>query len=115
MTTLGDIRKYRIKLDDVNFINSNNDGIAIFDLTGTFIIAYILDYFFNISRIFNGYTKNPKLTYYLILIPLGVLVHLLTLKKDTFFNSKLFSSDINIYKLIFVVLIVMILNQFNII
>lgn len=115
MTTLSDIRKYRIKLDDVNLINSNNDGIAIFDLTGTFIIAYILDYFFNISRIFNGYTKNPTLIYYLILIPLGVLVHLLTLKKDTFFNSKLFSSDINIYKLIFVVLIVMILNQFNII
>jgi hypothetical protein len=115
MTTLSDIRKYRIKLDDVNLINSNNVGIAIFDLTGTFIIAYILDYFFNISRIFNGYTKNPKLTYYLILIPLGVLIHLLTLKKDTFFNSKLFSSDINIYKLIFVVLIVMIVNQFNII
>jgi hypothetical protein len=107
------IRKYRIKLDTQSLFNSNNDGIAIFDLSGTFIIAYLLDYFFNISKIFNGYTKNPRLTYYLVLIPLGVIIHLLTLKKETFLNSKLFSSDLNVYKLIFAILIVLILYQFN--
>jgi hypothetical protein len=73
----------------------------------------LLDYFFNISKIFNGYTKNPRLTYYLVLIPLGVIIHLLTLKKETFLNSKLFSSDLNVYKLIFAILIVLILYQFN--
>jgi hypothetical protein len=111
---ISNIRKYRIKLQDsTSLFNSNNDGIAIFDLSGTFIIGYILDYFFNISRIFNGYTKNPKLTYYLVLIPLGVIVHILTLKKETFLNSKLFSSDLNVYKLIFAILILLILYQFN--
>ena len=110
---ISNIRKHRIRLDSASLFNSNNDGIAIFDLTGTFIIAYLLDYFFNISRAFNGCTINPKLTYYLVLIPLGVIVHLLTLKKDTFLNSKLFSSDINVYKLIFAILILTIFYQFN--
>lgn len=110
---ISNMRKYRIKLDSMSLFNSNNDGVAIFDLTGTFIIAYLLDHFFNISRVFNGYTKNPKLTYYLVLIPLGVIIHLLTLKKDTFLNSKLFSSDLNVYKIIFAILILSILYQFN--
>jgi hypothetical protein len=110
---ISNMRKYRIKLDSMSLFNSNNDGIAIFDLTGTFIIAYLLDYFFNISRVFNGYTRNPKLTYYLVLIPLGVIIHLLILKKDTFLNSKLFSSDINIYKIIFAILIILIMYQFK--
>ena len=55
---ISNIRKYRIKLDSPTLFNNNNDGIALFDLIGTFIIAYILDYFFNISRLLSKYTKN---------------------------------------------------------
>lgn len=112
---ISNIRKYRIKLDDPKLFNNNNDGIALFDLTGTFVIAFILDYFFNISQWLSGYTKNAKLTYYLILIPLGVVVHLATLKKETFLNSQLFSKRINVYKIIFFIMILSILYQFKMI
>lgn len=103
------LRKYRIKLENNNgqLFNSNNDGIAIFDLAGTFIIAYALDYYFNVWKFLGAYFKNPRMVYYLLLIPFGVVIHKLFVKNETFLNSKLFSKELNIYKiLLFVMLMV---------
>jgi len=100
--TITQLRKYRIKLDNNNYqlFNSNNDGIALFDLLGTFIIAYALDYYFQIWKILKGFFINPRVAYYLLLIPLGIVVHKLFVKDETFLNSKLFSNEMNIYKLL---------------
>jgi hypothetical protein len=79
----------------------------MFDLAGTFIIAYALDYYFNVWKFLGAYFKNPRMVYYLLLIPFGVVIHKLFVKNETFLNSKLFSKELNIYKiLLFVMLMV---------
>lgn len=73
------------------------DGIALFDLIGTFFIAFMIDLIFNF--------KN-KLTYYFMLLPLGILVHLLVNQK-TFLNSKLFTKEFNKYHIFSIIYIIM--------
>jgi hypothetical protein len=91
------LRKYRITLEPPSF-NSNNQGIALFDLISTFIIAYILEPYL-LPRI-----KISRMAYYLMLIPLGIVTHLFT-KQDTFLNKQLFNETINIYKIIVIVIL----------
>jgi hypothetical protein len=105
--TIDELRKYRIQLeynptDIFSIFNNTGKGIALFDLTITFIVAYLLDLlawdyihkFLGISRI----------TYYLGLIPLGVIVHLI-FQQETFLNTQLFRKEMNIYQLLFIVLV----------
>lgn len=100
--TISTLRKYRIQLHTQQFgyFNDQGVGIALFDLLATFIVAYILE------GIVLQYIRLPRITYYLLLIPLGVLVHIIT-DQQTFLNSQLFSSptqQINIYQLAFIML-----------
>ena len=93
------LRQYRINLDSTDeFLNNQGKGIALFDLTGTFIIAYLLEPFIT------SFLKINSDTYYLSLIPLGILIHYV-IKQDTFLNKQLLNNEINIYKIILVVLL----------
>ena len=95
-----DLRKYRIQLDPYKpgfIFNQNGIGIALFDLISSFIGAYILDKLFNLSKFF----KSEK-TYYLLVIPAGVLAHLL-FKQKTYLNEQLFN-----YNMIYVFLMIFI-------
>ncbi len=93
------LRQYRIKLDSTNeFLNSQGKGISLFDLIGTFIIAYLLEPYLT------SFLKIKRDTFYLSLIPLGILTHVL-FKQNTFLNGKLMNNEINIYKIILVVLL----------
>lgn len=94
---INSLRKHRIKLQPPGF-NSDSDGIALFDLTATFVIAYFLESYIR------PILKITKLAYYLLLIPLGVIVHLLS-NQDTFLNKQLFNNTINIYKIILVIIL----------
>lgn len=94
---INNLRKYRIKLQPPGF-NSDNDGIALFDLTATFVIAYFLESYIR------PLLKITRQAYYLLLLPLGVVVHLLT-KQDTFLNKQLFDKSINVYKIMMVVIL----------
>lgn len=96
-TTIQDLRKYRL------------GGIALFDLISSFIAAYILDISFNLSYIlFGRLTKNYKLIYYLSIIPIGIIAHVVFAQK-TFLNKQLFSPEMNIYKIIIMILIIFII------
>lgn len=93
------IRQYRIKLDSIDgFLNSQGKGIALFDLIGTFVIAYLLEPYIT------SFLKIKSDTYYLSLIPLGILIHHFV-KQDTYLNSRLLNNQINIYKIVFVVML----------
>jgi len=101
------LRKYRIK------INNNSDGIALFDLISSFIGAFILDYYFNISNLlFGNIVKNKnhvKIVYYLSIIPIGIIFHIL-FKQSTFLNNQLLNdSNFNIYKIIVLMIICIII------
>lgn len=96
--TLEELRSHRIM------------GIAIFDLASTFIAAYLLDHFFKLSA-YVPCKKNQKLVYYSSLIPLGVLVHVL-FGKQTFLNSQLFNTDLNIYKVVVLLLCFTVYSNF---
>jgi hypothetical protein len=95
-----EIRKYRI------------DGIALFDLFTAFFGTFLLDYFFNISNLFNKYSSSPKIVLYLLVIPFGILVHL-TISQSTFLNTQLFNNDINIYKILLIINIILIIQNLN--
>jgi len=96
---ISNIRQYRIKLDSTDeFLNNQGKGISLFDLIGTFIVAYILESYVTL------FLKINKDTYYLSLIPLGILTHYFT-KQDTFLNGRLLNNEINIYKILLVVLL----------
>ena len=87
------LRKYRL------------GGIALFDLIASFIAAYILDYYFNLSSLlFGRFTKKDKIIYYLSIIPIGVITHIL-FSQETFLNKQLFSPELNIYKFFMLILI----------
>jgi hypothetical protein len=110
-TSISELRKYRITLDSP-FFNSDNNGIALFDLTTSFLGAFFLDYFFNISSYLSNYTPHYKIVYYLLVIPFGILVHILFNKK-TFLNSKLMSSDFNMYKVLVLLIVIITVVTFN--
>lgn len=96
MNTIENLRKHRL------------GGIALFDLISSFIAAYILDYLFNVSYLlFGKITKNYKIIYYLSVIPFGIIAHIIFSQK-TFLNTQLFSPNLNIYKIILLLLLGMI-------
>jgi hypothetical protein len=81
----------RIKLD------SSTPGIACFDLFGAFIGSYLIKGFIA--------PKFDNQLYYLLVIPIGILVHLL-IGQSTFLNRKLFiDADFNIYKIIIAMIV----------
>lgn len=95
------IRRYRIKLDGLSsgeFLNSESKGISLFDLIGTFIIAYVVEPYIT------TFLKINRNTYYLSLIPLGILIHYVT-NQNTFLNIHLENNDINIYKVILIIIL----------
>lgn len=91
------LRQHRIILKPP-FYNSKGNGIALFDLSLTFIIAYVIEPYIR------PLLKLSKLRYYLLLLPLGVVIHLLT-KQETFLNKQLLNNSINIYKIIMLVIL----------
>jgi len=90
------IRKFRILFDPISF-NSRGEGIALFDLILTFVVAYLIEPYI-LSKI-----KISKLAYYLSLIPLGIIIHLFTTSESTFLNGKLFNNEFNIYKILIII------------
>lgn len=93
------IRKFRLDLEDYPFLNSNSQGIALFDLLGTFMIAYIFE------KSLLNYLNISRKIYYTSLIPIGVIVHIL-FNQQTFLNTKLLSNNLNIYKILFLGLVI---------
>ena len=102
---LKELRSYRIQFEQP-FYNSNNLGISLFDLFMTFFIAYLIEPYVRV------YTNLNKQAYYLILLPLGVVSHILT-NQHTFLNNKLFDSSINIYKVIMTVIILKLIMELS--
>lgn len=100
-TTITQLRNYRIKFESPYF-NDKRDGVAIFDLVGTFLAAYVIEMI--LYKVFDVQV-NRKI-YYTMLIPLGIIVHKL-LHIDTFLNNQLFSPYFNIYKAIIIVNLVL--------
>lgn len=90
------LRKHRLVLEPP-FYNSSGYGMALFDLSLTFIIAYLLEPYIR------DYLKITKLAYYLLLLPVGVIIHLI-FKQETFLNQQLFNNSINIYKILMIVI-----------
>ena len=116
---ISELRKYRINFEN-NYINANSDGIALFDTLITFLVAYILDYYFKLSNKLPG--KNKVQTYYLLIIPFGIIVHHIFahLQQNTWFpteftylNKKIFSMELNIYKLLLFILLYISLYNIN--
>lgn len=114
MESIKELRKYRVQLEEPYF-NKDSLGIALFDFIATFIAAYILDNYFKLSSKLPG--KNTLQTYYLLVIPFGIIIHHLTAHLQqmvlipteiTFLNKKIFSTELNIYKLIVLVMLYMI-------
>lgn len=97
------LRKHRILLEPP-FLNSIGNGIALFDLSLTFIIAYLCEQYM-LPRL-----KISKLAYYLSLLPLGVIIHII-FKKDTFLNKQLFNNSLNIYKILMIIIVFMLYNE----
>lgn len=88
--TLTKLRLYRVNFNG----DGDGNGIALFDLIGTFFIAYLLNKYLDV---------NNKTLYYLSVLPIAVLAHLLV-GKSTFLNQHLFSKEFNTYKLLFIVI-----------
>lgn len=98
------MRDYRMQLESPYF-NSESKGIALFDLVGTFVIAWILEETLHVTRVL----KITKTLYYSSLVMLGVIVHIL-IGQPTFLNNKIFSIDFNIYKVMFVISLIFLLQ-----
>lgn len=91
MSFVDNLRKYRFVFENPAF-NDRGNGIAIFDVVATFLVAYILKPFVN-----KFFTISDSV-YYLLLIPFSVLFHK-ALKIDTFLNRQIFNSQtFNVYK-----------------
>lgn len=94
------LRKYRLKLESYqDFFNSNNDGIALFDLIGTYLVAILL-YFTVLSK-----TKIKKNSYFLSIVPIFIIIHLIT-GQQTYLNTQLFNSNFNIYKILISIIVI---------
>lgn len=85
--SIEEFRRYRISF------SKDGEGIALFDLIFTFIIAYIAYPFIN------KYIKTSKDKYYMSLIPIGIVTHLIFNQK-TFLNTQLSKKEINIYNVL---------------
>lgn len=98
MISVQELRKYRFQLpsheNQEGLINNTGEGIAFFDFLLTFVAAYLLEPY--LLPFLKQYNFSRK-AYYLMLIPLGVIVHILT-KQDTFLNKRLFNKEVNLYK-----------------
>jgi len=77
------------------------EGVALFDLTLTFFIAWIFQNLFVKKLKWFGCPRS----YYCAIIPIAVLVHVL-MGQPTAFNKGLFSDKINWQKIIFAVLLI---------
>ena len=96
MGVVEDLREYRLKF------NKKEEGIAIFDLVLSFLGAYILDRYTNISNSIPVKNKNQKkFIYYNLVIPTGIVFHYL-FNVDSFLSEQLFNSNINIYKVLMI-------------
>ena len=102
-TGIQTLRKYRLQFEQP-FFNTESQGIAIFDLSMTFIIAYLLEPYIRF------YLKISRIAYYLMLIPLGVISHIFT-KQETFLNKQLFSHSINVYQIIMAIIIYQLIKE----
>lgn len=116
---LSELRRYRIDLENSPYYNDQNRGIALFDLTVSFIGAYLLDIWFNLSQKIPLCNKNKRLVYYLLVIPFGIIVHHIIAhlrsrklfpEEITFLNRKIMSLQPNIYHLLLIILIIYIVN-----
>jgi hypothetical protein len=100
---INNLRKYRIVIKPP-FFNSIGNGISLFDLILTFFIPYLIEpYILSILKI-------SRLAYYLSLLPLGIITHIL-FKQDTFLNKQLFTNTINIYKIVIIINIFMLYKE----
>ena len=115
--SIEELRKYRIQFENPYF-NTDSTGIALFDLSLTFVAAYILEQYFKLSDKLPG--KNKIQTYYLLIIPFGIIIHHIMAHLQqkvlwpielTFLNKKIFSLDLNIYKLLLIIMIYLIYNN----
>lgn len=104
MDTITNLRKYRILESPTNLYNSNSEGVAIFDLVSSIVGFYLVDLLLFRGQLFRTYGYK----YYASIIPLGVIVHL-SLYQQTFLNKQLFSSELNIHKIIVAIVIVYLL------
>jgi len=100
---INNLRNYRIILEPLS-LNSIGNGMALFDLILTFFIPYLIEPYI-LPKL-----KISRLAYYLSLIPLGVIIHLL-FKKETFLNKQLFNNTINIYKILIIIMIFMLYKE----
>lgn len=103
---MNNIRNYRINLENFPLIFNNiGNGIALFDLLGTFFIAYIIEQYINLD-------STKRQLYYLSLIPFGIIIHYI-IGQNTFLNTKLTSpfNELNIYKIILFICIFFILSS----
>lgn len=105
--SLNDLRKFRLDIETQPFLNNQNQGIALFDLTLSFVAAYILDRQFKLSNRL-GCNQNSQAVFYMLVIPFGILVHYLfsmyqqqtfTPTQMTFLNRKIFTPNVNIYQI----------------
>lgn len=101
--SVGQLRKYRFSFSR----GISDSGIALFDLVGTFVVAFIVAKLFSIPE---KYTR----VFYLSLIPFGIVIHLLV-KQPTFLNTNLFSPnlDINSISIKSIVILIVILFYLN--
>lgn len=106
---INSLRKYRINLENFpEILNAKNDGIALFDLSATLVAAAIIDKSTNLY-----FTKQFGIKYYLSTILLGIIVHHITAHilspgklfppEITYLNKKLFSLEVNIYKVLLLI------------
>ena len=116
---LDKLRKYRIDLEEYPYYNDNSIGIALFDVITAFLGAFIADKMFNLSK-YVPLCKNKILTYYLLVIPFGIIIHhiiahirskKLIPEEITYLNRKLFSLKLNIYHLLILLLIMYIVKS----
>jgi hypothetical protein len=109
--SLEKLRSYRIDLEQYPFFNTKSQGIALFDLISSFIVAFLLEkYLVNSIN-----SRNKRLIYYLLVIPFGIVIHHIIAhynsgwklfpEEITFLNKKLFSTEINIYKFLILILL----------
>jgi hypothetical protein len=95
---VAELRKYRVQFESPIF-NSDNQGVALFDLGSSFLVAYL----------FEGFIRNriniPREAYYLAIVPLSVLIHFMA-KQPTFLTEKLKQPGFNLYKLLIAAMLV---------
>jgi len=129
---LADLRRYRLDLENYPYYNDKSVGIALFDLIVSFIGAYILEKWLDLSTRLPLCKKNKRIVYYLLVIPFGIIVHhiiahLAKLKRSfneghlrskkifpneiTYLNKKIISLQPNIYQFLLMILIIYIVNK----